>query len=74
MAKILPPLGKIVDVVMKVSEGKLLTECLDCGESMIVRSIIVATAVDNPDMFSINHNLQCPSCKGYAYIGLGSKL
>jgi Zn finger protein HypA/HybF involved in hydrogenase expression len=69
----LPILGKMVDVLVQVKENHVVLMCRDCDEEMNVRSILTATLVDNPDAMSINHNLQCPKCGGYAFIGLRSQ-
>lgn len=70
MAKFLPPQGKFVDVVVKVTDARQLIECADCQEPMIVTSVIEARLVDNPTFYSINHNLICPKCQGMGIISL----
>ncbi len=73
MAKILLDPIDFLDVVIKVDKNRQLAICSRCHTEMIVFSIITANEVDKPDIFTVNHNLFCPGCKGVSLISLRSK-
>lgn len=73
MARIIPQDIKWVDVVFKVDNEKQLVLCYDCQEEMLVTSIICAQLVDNPALFTVNHNLVCAKCGGRGLISLKSR-
>ena len=71
MAKMLPPQGKVVDVVVKIADtNKQLVECADCQIEMVISSVILARVVDKPNFFTLNHNFICPECEGRMLISL----
>jgi uncharacterized protein with PIN domain len=73
MAKMLPSLGKIVDVILRIDETKQLILCRDCEAEMIVTSSVTAAAVDDAQLITINQSIMCPSCRGWNLMSLRSK-
>lgn len=74
MAKMLPPLGKFVDVQLRMTDTRYLVECGDCKAELILRSKVFATSVDKPDYFTVTHNFLCPVCGGMAHIALNGEV